>query len=133
MITPKDKVSAVVLPVFFRAADACLVTRQGFRTMSELNPQVGRQLREIAASPPLLPTVTCIRADYEPTIREIAVEAIREAGKNPASQQLLTVFQIGTLTEQPLNILDGTRAFGLASGRLLDTNPPPTAAVPSAP
>ncbi|NTW36129.1 MAG: phosphate/phosphite/phosphonate ABC transporter substrate-binding protein, partial [Syntrophobacteraceae bacterium] len=44
-VTIVNKLSQVVLPVFFRKSDACVVTRRGFQTMSELNPQVGKQLR----------------------------------------------------------------------------------------
>ena len=40
----KEKVSQVVLPVFFGKADACVVDRSGFAIMSEMNPQVGKTL-----------------------------------------------------------------------------------------
>jgi phosphonate transport system substrate-binding protein len=125
-ITVKDKVSTVVLPVFFAAADACLVTRRGFHVMTELNPQVGRQLREIAASPPLLPSLVCIRADYAMPTREVVLSAMRNAGNNPGSQQLFTVFQIGDLTERPLSSVDTTREFLAACERLQHTNRSPT-------
>ena len=50
-VEQNKKLTKVVLPVFFRQNDACVVTRRGFKTMSELNPQVGQQLRVLASSP----------------------------------------------------------------------------------
>ena len=36
----------------------------GFKTMSELNPQVGRRLKVLASSAELVPTGFCFRRDY---------------------------------------------------------------------
>ena len=44
-VSPAGKLPNVVLPVFFRKVDACVVSRRGFETLVELNPQVGKQLR----------------------------------------------------------------------------------------
>ena len=41
-VTSVNKLSQVVLPVFFRKNDACVVTRRGFQTMTELNPASGQ-------------------------------------------------------------------------------------------
>ncbi|MCK7505548.1 MAG: phosphate/phosphite/phosphonate ABC transporter substrate-binding protein [Desulfobacterales bacterium] len=37
----------------FRQADACVVGRNSYETMVELNPQVGRELKVVASSHPL--------------------------------------------------------------------------------
>ena len=44
--------------------DLCLVTKNGFDTMVELNPQVGRSLSAIAHSPILISEVTCFRRTF---------------------------------------------------------------------
>lgn len=91
--TRQRKVTAAILPVFFRQSDACLVDRLGFDTMCELNPQVGKQLRPLAVSPLLVPMLLCLRADYSPTIKPRILEALSRLHTSPAGQQLLTIFQ----------------------------------------
>jgi len=49
-ISQNTKLSKVVLPVFFRQDDACIITRSGFNTMSELHPQLARKLTVLAES-----------------------------------------------------------------------------------
>jgi ABC-type phosphate/phosphonate transport system substrate-binding protein len=95
------KLSKVVLSVFFRQADACLVSRRGFEVMSELNPQVGQQLRVIAASPPVVPMVLGIRTGYDPALLSQIVASVRELHTSPAGRQVLTVFQSERLEETP--------------------------------
>ena len=77
-ITTASKISQAVLPVFFRQLDACVVTRSGFETMVELNPQVGRQLKVLASSPPVVPVVFCFRASYDSPIRAKVLEEIAQ-------------------------------------------------------
>jgi phosphonate transport system substrate-binding protein len=56
------KPALAIMPVFFRQADAALVTRSGFEVAAELNPQLGERLRVLAQSPELIPTVGAFRA-----------------------------------------------------------------------
>jgi len=63
-IIKKRKSSQAVLSVFFRQADACIANDEAFAIMSELNPQVGRQLKVIASSPEIVLTVSFFRKDY---------------------------------------------------------------------
>lgn len=44
------KSSRAVLPVFFKQADACVVTRQALKMIQELNPQIGKQVTLIDQS-----------------------------------------------------------------------------------
>lgn len=88
----RAKLSSVVLPVFFRQADACLVAQSGFDTMRELNPQVGQLLRAIASSPAVVPFVTCIRSDFTGPNRRRTETAYLEAHLHPAGQQTLMLF-----------------------------------------
>ena len=105
-ITTASKISQAVLPVFFRQLDACVVTRSGFETMVELNPQVGRQLKVLASSPPVVPVVFCFRAGYDSPIRAKVLAEIAQWHQTPAGRQILTLFQTETLEEQPVSCLD---------------------------
>jgi ABC-type phosphate/phosphonate transport system substrate-binding protein len=101
-----SKLSQVVLPVFFRQSDACLVTRLGFQTMSELNPQLGRQLKVLASSPELVPAGFCFRGNYTDPIKDRILGEIERVDMTPAGQQILTIFKSGKLKVYPISCLD---------------------------
>lgn len=105
-IITAPKVSKLVLPVFFKQLDACVVTRNGYETMVELNPQVGQQLKVLASSPPLVPALFCFRADYTSTVRKQVLDEIALWHTSAAGRQILTIFQSDSLEERPLNCLD---------------------------
>ena len=105
------KLTQTVLPVFFRQADACLVTRQGFETMGELNPQVSKQLRVLASSPPLVATGFFMRTGYPKAEQDKLVNTIVRIHTGVAGQQVLTVFQTERLQEEPASFMDGTLAL----------------------
>jgi ABC-type phosphate/phosphonate transport system substrate-binding protein len=87
------KPSLAVLPVFFRQLDACVITRDSFAIAVEMNPQVGRQLRILATSPLLVPTVTCFRRRFDPRVRLRVVDSLASLHTSIAGQQMLTIFQ----------------------------------------
>jgi ABC-type phosphate/phosphonate transport system substrate-binding protein len=84
------KASRVVLPVFFRQVDACLVSRQAFTTMCELNPQLTRQLRTLAISPKLLTTFMAFHKDCPPETRGKFLAAVSDLQRTAAGRQTLT-------------------------------------------
>lgn len=87
------KPSRMVLPVFFRQAEACLVPESAFQTMVELNPQIGKKLNIILRSPGFVRSVHCAH----PSLSKKFVDAmISNAMKMPEStdgQQLMMIFQ----------------------------------------
>jgi ABC-type phosphate/phosphonate transport system substrate-binding protein len=107
-ISFNPKLSKTILPVFFRQVEACVATRSGFATMIELNPQLGKQLKILAASPELVPVVFCFRADYAPRFREPLLAGMRELHQTPVGQQVLTIFQTEKIEEQPASFLNST-------------------------
>ncbi len=133
-VTRPFKVSQTVLPVFFHQSDACVVTRQGFALMGELNPQITNQLRILAASPQLVPTVACFRAGFESSLKGKFVAAMTTAHTTPAGRQLMTIFQCDRTEVRPLSRLQSTqellaaraRLRGNASGLESAQPPPPT-------
>jgi len=117
-----EKLAKVVLPVFFRKQDACIVTRRGFETMCELNPQVRAQLRVVVTSPKLVPAVGFIRPSYHLQLREALMTALTHLETSAAGTQVLTLFQSDQLREAPASLLDSARDL-LATHRHLQ---PPT-------
>ena len=105
------KVTGAVLPVFFRKADACVVSESSFETVREMNPQLGLKLRVLAKSPPLLPAVMCFRKDFESPEKERLMQALRELHTTPAGKQVLTIFQAEALVEVTENVLKETMTF----------------------
>jgi phosphonate transport system substrate-binding protein len=100
-ITEDTKLANVILPVFFRQAEACLVTRSGFMTMSELNPQVAQQLVVLAESELLIPVVYAFRADYNATVTKNIMTEMLNLNKHPAGQQLMNIFGADGLAVVP--------------------------------
>lgn len=93
-----SKFSRVVLPVFFGQADACLTSKRGFETMCELNPQVARDLKVIASSPPMVLSFYVFRKNYHGPSRQKVIKAISGLRNTTAGQQLATLFQFEELT-----------------------------------
>ncbi len=91
------KASQAVLPVFFRQADACVVGRNSYETMVELNPQVGRELKVIATSPHYLTGVVCLRKDYYHAHKEMIDETLKALYSEPQGQQIMKLFRINRL------------------------------------
>jgi len=105
-ISQNTKLSNVVYPVFFRKADACVVTRSGFNTMVELNPQLGRKLTVIAESPHIVPSLFTFRADYNPPFKEQLISGIIDLKNSLAGQQVLTIFQSQDIKIHPIGALN---------------------------
>jgi len=119
-VTLESKLSKVVLPVFFGNAQACLVTRRGFETMVELNPQVGKNLRVLDSSPAFVATVTCFGAKANLADRTAIVQGIQRLHEQPRGRQLLTVFQGGDrLAEYPASFLDRVKRLKSRHDELL--------------
>ena len=112
------KLAKVVLPVFFRQQDACIVTRRGFDTMCELNPQVRAQLRVMATSPDLVPVVGFIRRGYVSPLRDTLMAALHGLEKSANGEQVLTLFQVDQMQECPARLLDSARELLVAHRRL---------------
>jgi phosphonate transport system substrate-binding protein len=102
-----SKMNVVILPVFFRQIDACLISRDGFLTMTELNPQVGKQLKVLAQSSPMVPVLFCFRGSYVSKDREKLRASIGNVHKTIAGRQTVTLFQTEKLAEYPIKEIDG--------------------------
>ena len=131
-VTEASKLIRVILPVFFRQADACLLTREGFQTMSELNPQVGRQLKVLATSTAVVPIVFCFRGAYNSPDRDKLLASIDRIHETSAGRQTLTLFQSERLVAGPATSLDSACELLDRHRQLLDAATsarPPAASV----
>lgn len=88
-----DKVSQAVLPVFFKQADACLVSRSGFETMAELNPQIGEQLEIVATSPEFVLGGVFFRKDFREDIKKLITDTCMKFCTYPSGKQIVTLFK----------------------------------------
>jgi len=83
--------SRAVLSVFFREADACVVTKTAFATMQELNPQLRQSVRTLATSPPLLVLLICFTPSADEQERRDIVSAALRLHESPHGRQILTL------------------------------------------
>lgn len=88
------KPSQGILPVFFKQADACLTTRQSFRVVCELNPQVGKELTILAISPDIAGGVIVFRPDYTEEYKNKLTEILLKVQTDPQGRQLFKLFRI---------------------------------------
>ena len=110
-LVEEPKLARAVLPVFFGQSDACLVTVTGFKLMQELNPQLGKRLKPIAESPPLVASFFFFRADYQSSNVQRIIDEFVDTADNPAKQQIITLFQRDSLVEGHPEALAGTMAL----------------------
>lgn len=109
----------ILLPVFFRQADACLVSRRSLETTIEMNPQLGRQLQVLESSPPMVPIVFAFRRDYTPSFKEGLLEALRSLHETEDGRQILMFFKISQFEEHSKPLLDATLELISYHSRLL--------------
>ena len=115
----ESKLVKVVLPVFFRQQDACVVTRRGFAIMCEMNPQVQAQLRVLATSPELVPSVGFLRVGFDSPLRDNMMYALRGLEQSVSGTQVLTLFQIDQLQEAPASLLNTAQDLVATHQRLM--------------
>lgn len=96
-IIRSDNLNEAVLNVFFDKLDACLITRSGFETMAELNPQLSRQLNIIKQSPPYIPMLFAFRKDYHPPFKGYILDQLDNWHKEPGGRQILTIFHTDSI------------------------------------
>ncbi len=123
----EKKPAKAVLPVFFGKTDACIVNAPVFETMKELNPQVGRRLRAIAVSEPLLDGATYLsRKGWKKSkYREDMIKALETLHEDPQGQQILTLFKADRLVPFEEALMSGTKALKEKYDRLVREVPKP--------
>ena len=110
-LTFAGKLSRAVLPVFFGKVDACVVSSEGYRTMCELNPQIGRRTRILERSPLFIPFSCLFRNNPMPPFSRKLLAEIGNIAATPSGAQALSLFHIEQMQRLPLAALDPTCAL----------------------
>ena len=103
-IEEKVKASHALLSVFFGQADACITTDVALKTMAEMNPQVGRDLKVMASSPELITSLSVFRKSLSGDIKEKTMGVGRSLKLSQRGKQVLLLFKIEDLI--PLDDFD---------------------------
>lgn len=94
---------------FFGRVDAGVEAKTAFETNVELNPQLGKKLKILARSAPLLPTVVCVRRSMSPETRKRFADTAVRMHEQPQYRQMFLVMRIKKLVPFAPNDLASTR------------------------
>jgi hypothetical protein len=107
-LTPYEKLTQVVLPVFFRRLDGACLARRNWETAVELNPQLGRDLWPIAVSPRVIPCAIGIHRGCNPGAVKQFIDALLRVSKQPEGQQILALYQANGFQVRPTSAMNST-------------------------
>jgi ABC-type phosphate/phosphonate transport system substrate-binding protein len=103
--------SLALMQVFFRTADACIVTGHVLDLASELNPQVGRELQVLAKMGKLAGGIIALRHDLPAQRKQKIKEALMTLRDDQEGRQLFVLFQLERLVPFRPEYLKETEAF----------------------
>ena len=96
-VDEKIKPSQVVLSVFFGQTDACVISDVLYKTMVEMNPQLGKDLKVLASSSELLEVIGLFRKGMDENIKQITLEMSKNLKTHARGKQILMLFKIDAL------------------------------------
>lgn len=88
-----------LLSVFFEQADACIVNTRTFDIMSQLNPQISKNLMPLAQSPGYMAHLMCFHKDLPTSDVQIFETQALQLPQTPEGRHLLKVFKSHSLLE----------------------------------
>jgi ABC-type phosphate/phosphonate transport system substrate-binding protein len=93
------KPTAAVLPVFFGKKPACFVDQPALDMITELNPQVGKELNPVVVSEPYVDFLVCLsNAGWDSEQHKAdTIQGLSELHREPEGRQILTLFKIDQL------------------------------------
>jgi ABC-type phosphate/phosphonate transport system substrate-binding protein len=103
--------SLSLMQVFFRQADACVVTSQIFELTAELNPQIVRELKVIERVGKLSGGILVLRPDLPGDRKQKLLRSLRTIHEDPEGRQLFLLFQLNRLVPYRPEFLQATAAF----------------------
>jgi ABC-type phosphate/phosphonate transport system substrate-binding protein len=112
------KPNLAILPVFFKQAGVALVSRNSFQMAGELNPQLVKELRVLATSPDVIPSIGAFRANAVSGAVDLYRREALRLGDSPGGKLVLNLFQTDGVVEINESDLAGTRALLAEHARL---------------
>jgi ABC-type phosphate/phosphonate transport system substrate-binding protein len=100
-----------IMPVFFRQADACIVTRQVFDLTAEMNPQISRELTVISRKEKLSQGIIAVDRRLSEESRQRVRQAFLTLHQTPEGEQLLMLFKVRKLVTFIPGYLKATEAL----------------------
>lgn len=92
------KANTLLLSVFFNELDACIISTNSYNLVSELNPQINRQITILDKSPRLLTGIICFNKNIIGTSKEeLLISILDNLHKNDYGRQLLNLFSVDKL------------------------------------
>ncbi len=90
--------SHTILSVFFGKNDACIVTNSAYETIVELNPQVGKELTILLASPSFIEGLACYSNDFmRKKIKDDLINSVVDFNKYPSGKQIYNLLRVKKL------------------------------------
>jgi ABC-type phosphate/phosphonate transport system substrate-binding protein len=99
--------SQAIMAVFFKQADAALVSLAALETSKSLNPQVGTQLAVIAESKGLHGDISCIPTTVDEKLKRTIEKAALHLHETTVGRQIFTLFQTDRIIPFNPAYLDG--------------------------
>ena len=103
-----EKVNEVILPLFFGRIQAAGISRRAFSMAAELNPQIGHELRILAASPKIIPAGFWFRKGCDRTLRNAFMQGMVRLKTVTAGRQVLALYQSSGFVSAPGSVMNGT-------------------------
>ncbi|MGE5498255.1 MAG: PhnD/SsuA/transferrin family substrate-binding protein [Syntrophothermus sp.] len=102
--------SQIIMSVFFGQLNACLVTKNAFDLMAELNPQIGMQMKVLAKSPGFVRSVSSFTNKFmKTTFHKNLEEGIWKVASYPAGRQLFTLMRTDKVIPYKEEYMDGVK------------------------
>ncbi len=109
-IKESDKESRLILSVFFGQLDACIVNKNAYDLMIELNPQIEKKLKIIDKSPGFLSTVTCFSKSFKNIDhRQKIARAAEKLNSYAGGKQILTLMKTDQIISFKKEYLDNLK------------------------
>jgi ABC-type phosphate/phosphonate transport system substrate-binding protein len=117
-VAETKKPSQALMQVFFRQSDACVTTTQFLDLSSELNPQIGRELKVIERLPKLAGGIMAFRSDLPEEHKKRIRQALLTLHEDQEGKQLFVLFQLKKLLPYRPEYIRATEALHTEHRRL---------------